>query len=238
MFRGKGKPGDPWSQYTYQLERYRLFENYPSVEHIRYFGGRHQECIYYNHSKMLKIILPNQFKNNRIVGSLESINQGNPGSVTMLTDVPPGFPLTKAGKNEVTLFKNATDEHTYILTYRNPTNMEIKNHIRLKNGLPEVFQQEFYHKYELPDGDTARNWLIILKKYRDFEWVPELNITLPTVREEKRFNPDGFMYKHTILTIKEMDFNIGFPADFFEWQEPELTDDEDRFQIHLSLVQK
>lgn len=227
VFRRKGKLGDSWFQYTYRLERNRLFENYPSVEHIRYFGGRLQDCIFSNPSKKFKMVLPLQFANDRIVGSSESQNPGFPGSVTMTIDVPPGFLLTKAGKNEVFLSKIATDEHTYLLTYRNPKNMEIKSYVRFKNGLPEIFKQEFYLNNESPHTDTEKNWLIILKMYRDFEWVPELNITLPKVREEKRFRTDGFMHQHTIVTIKEMDFNIGFPADFFEWKESEISDDED-----------
>ena len=239
VFRGKGKPGDPWSQYTYRLEKNHLFENYPSVEHIRFFGGRLQKCTFSNPSKMLRVILPHQFDNDRIIGSSESLNPGIPHLVTMSTDVPPGLPLiTKAGKNEVILSKIATDEHTYLLTFRTPKNLEIKIYVRIKNGLPEIFQQEFYHNYELPHTDTEKNRLFISKKYRDFEWVPELNITFPKVREEKRFRTDGFMHQHIILTIKEMDFNIGFPADFFEWKESELTDDEGRWKNIRGDVEK
>lgn len=226
VFRGKGKPGEPWTQYTYRLEKNHLFENYPSVEHIRFFGGRLQKCTFSNPSKMLRIIFPHQFDNDRILGSSEKLNPGFPVLVTMVTDVPPGFPLTKAGKNEVFLSKIATDEHTYLLTYRNPKNLEIKSYARLKNGLPEIFKQEFYLNNELPHTDTEKNRLFILKEYRDFEWVPELNIAFPKVREEKRFRTDGFMHEHSIVTIKEMDFNIGFPTDFFDWNEKDLVTDE------------
>ena len=238
VFRGKGKPGDPWSQYTYRLEKNHLFENYPSVEHIRFFGGRLQKYTISNPAKMLRIILPHQFNHDRIIGSSESLNPSIPFLVTLTSEVPPGFPLTKAGKNEVLLSKITTDEHTYLLTYRNPKNLEIKIYVRLKNGLPEIFKQEFYHKYKLPHTDPEKKSLIILKKYWDFEWVPELNITLPKVREEKRFRSDGFMHEHKIVTIKEMDFNIGFPADFFEWKASELSDDEGRWKNISGNVQK
>ena len=224
VFRGKGKPGEPWTQYNYRLEKKHLLESFPSVEYMRFFDDRLQKCTFSDSSKLLKIILPPQFDDFRDLSSSKRINFGNPTSVTLSTDVPPGFPLTKGGKNEVFSSKIDSDEHAYLLTYKNSRDLEIKNYVRLKNELPEVFQQEFYHKYELPNTDTERNWLLILRKYRDFEWVPELNITLPKVREEKRFRPDGSMHEHTILTILEMDFNIGFPADFFEWKEIEPTD--------------
>ena len=218
--------GEPWSQYAYRLEENSLFENYPSLEHLRFFVGGDQRNLFSNRSKILIEVPPNQFSNGRPTGYLERLSPHIPQEVIMISHLPPGYPLTEKQNNEIRFSKNDMGEPIYLITYLSPKNLKIQTHVRIKNGLPEVFQQEFYYRIESSNTVKDEYWLLWLKMYRDFEWVPALNITFPKVHEEKEFRPDGFMHRHTILTIKEMDFNLGVPTDFFDWDESELTDDD------------
>ena len=46
------------------------------------------------------------------------------------------------------------------------------------------------------------------------------------MREEQEYRgSDGFMRRRTVMVIKEMDFNLGLPDNFFDWDEAEITND-------------
>ena len=220
------KPGEPWDQYAYRIERNFVFKNYPSLEHLRFFVGGRQESLFSNRSKDFRGVPPNQFSKDIYTGYLERLTPQHPQEISIACYIPPGFPIAESKSNEMRFTKIGTGEPTYLITYISNKVLKTKLHVRLKNKLPEIFQKETYYRNESPHTDTEEYWLLYLKKYRDFEWVPALNITFPKVREEKEFRSDGFMHRHTILTIKEMDFNLGVPTDFFDWDESELADDD------------
>ena len=222
-----GNLKEPWSQYAYRLEDNFLFENYPSLEHLRFFVGCEQHHFFSNRSKILMGSSPNQFRNDNHIGYLQRLNKHVPGKVIRATNIPPGFLLNET-QSEVRFLENGTSELSYLITHRPPHDVKIKIYVRIKDGLPEVFRQEAYYRSESPLADTEGYWLVLLNEYRDFEWIPTLSITLPKVREEKEFRADGFMRRHSILTIKEMNFNLGFPTNFFDWDESELTDENGR----------
>ena len=239
---GMGNPGEPWTQYAYRLEQNFLSQNYPSLEHLRFFVGGGQRNQFSNRSKVLRQVPPNQFDNEILTGYLERLDQHHlyaPQAIIMASHLP-NFPsFSEKHNNEVQFTKNDMGEPIYLITHINSTSdLKIKIYVRLKNGLPEVFQHEVYHRDESPHTDTEEYSLLYLRMYREFEWVPALNITFPKVHEEKGFRSDGFMRRHTILTITEMDFNLGLPTDFFDWDESELTDDEGRRKRIRGDVQK
>ena len=46
------------------------------------------------------------------------------------------------------------------------------------------------------------------------------------MREDHQFRRvDGFMRYRNIMIIKEMDFNLGLPDNFFDWDETEITNE-------------
>lgn len=223
------KPGDSWVEYAYRIERNYVFENYPSLEHYRFFVGGRQEGLFSNLSQSFRVVPPNQFNKDIHTGYLERLTPQPPQEVSMACYIPPGFPITETENSELRFTKVDTGEPTYLITHVSADKKhKLKLHVRIKNKLPEIFRKESYYRSEPPHTDTKEYWLLFLKEYHNFEWVPELNITFPKVREEKEYRPDGFIHSHTILTIKEMDFNLGFPTNFFDWDESELNDDEGR----------
>lgn len=219
-----GNVKEPWSQYAYRLEDNFLFENYPSLEHFRFLVGGEQHHFFSNGSKIFMGAPPNQFSNNNRIGYLQRLNKHIPVKIIEATNIPPGFLLNET-QSEVRFLENGASKPHYLITYRTPRDAKMKIYVRIKDGLPEVFRQEAYHRSESPHADTEGYWLVLLKVYRDFEWIPTLSITFPKIREEKEFRADGFMRRHTIYTIKEMDFNLGLPENFFDWDESELTND-------------
>lgn len=58
--------------------------------------------------------------------------------------------------------------------------------------------------------------------------VEALNLAVPKVRDGKEFRPDGLLHKQTIFTLKEMEFNVGRPANFFDWDETDLDYEDGR----------
>ncbi len=220
-------PGDSWDEYVYRIERNYVFENYPSIKHLRFLVGGRQEGLFSNRSQDFRAALPNQFNKDIHTGYLERLTLTTPQEISMACCIPPGFPIDETKNGEFRFTKVDTSEPTYLIVYisANKKN-KFKLHVRIKNKFPEIFREEFYFRSKLPHTDTEEYWLFLLKESHDFEWVPELNVTFPKVREKKEYRPDGFMNTHTILTIKEMGFNLGLPTDFFDWDESELTDDE------------
>ena len=130
---------------------------------------------------------------------------------------------------EVELLKNSPEVPAYIITYFPKKKYKEKVYVRVKSGLPVVFREETYFKGDSPQVDAEGYWLVQARIYSDFERVEALNIFVPKVRENRQFRRiDGFMRYHAIIIIKEMNFNLGLPENFFNWAETELTDDNDK----------
>jgi hypothetical protein len=219
-----GNAKEPLPQYAYRCEDNFLFENYPSLEHLRFFLGGGQHHFFSNRSKNLMGSPPNPFSKNNHIGYFEHLKKQGSVNILEATKIPPGLLLNET-QSEVRFLEDGTSEPTYLITHRTPHDVKMKIYVRIQESLPEVFRQEIYLRSESPHADTEGYWLVLLKEYRDFEWIPTLSMTLPKVRDEKEFRADGFMRRHTIYTIKEMDFNLGLPENFFDWDESELTDD-------------
>ncbi len=119
-------------------------------------------------------------------------------------------------------------ENVITITHVLPHDAAVKVvvYVRFVTGVPQVLREEFYYKSQSPRMDKDGFWLRSVYNYSDFETVENLNIAIPKVKEMKEYrNVDGFVRFHSVLTIKEMNFNVGFPANFFDWNEKELTND-------------
>lgn len=214
-------------QYGYRMEAIYRFEGHPSFESLRFFNDDAQRYFFSNGPKTLKGNLPEQMTNDRRIGYLKRVSIPTHPEVLMAQKLPPTFSIKTGFK--VHLLDDNIDEPVYIITYLHGEKIKEKVYVKIKSGLPEVIREETYYKSDSPRVDTEGYWLRLAKIYSDYEWVDGLNITVPKVREEQEFRSvDGFMRRRSIMVIKEMDFNLGFPTNFFDWNESELTDDKGR----------
>ena len=197
----------PRFHYAYRVECIRRSENYPSLGHSLFFSaGEHHTVFSNGPDKVLVNRIPNQFSNGELRGHLIG-EKGHVESVVIdVTYLPPSNPIED---NPIAIDLSKTDigETVYIITHRPFERGKAKIYVRLRDGLPEVFREEFYYQSDSPHTDAEGYWLRQIKMYRDFERVATVNIAFPKVREIQEFRDvDGFMRTHTIATIKELGF--------------------------------
>ena len=213
------------NQFVYRMEATSRFENFPSLGSYRFFNGGGLFFFVSNGTNRLKGRLPEQFANDNRIGNFEW------GKSVILPDALmainlPSYHLINETQAEVQLTETDVGDLTYIITHYPIEKVKAKFYVKLKSGLPEVYREEFYYLSDSPRADSEGYWLRKVNMYSDFEWVEGLNITVPKVRELQEFrSEDGFMRHHGIMVIKEMDFNLGLPDNFFDWDEAEITND-------------
>lgn len=214
---------------AYRMEVISRFENYPSFKSFRFFNDGGLLYYFSNGTKNLKGSPPNQLAVDRRIGYLQRLKEDYIDTTVLNTRyLPPSLSIDEMHA-EVRLLETDTSTPTYVITHYPIEKVKVMVHVCLKNKLPEVFKEEFYYQSESPHADAEEYWLRKVNLYRDFEQVEALSITFPKVREVREFrNTDRFMRHHSILIIKEMDFNLGLPANFFDWDESELTNDKGR----------
>ncbi len=229
-------------QFAHRMQIISRFENYPSFGYTRFFNGGGQFCFFSNGTKAFRWDPPGQFANDRRVGHVEEREIKTHHEADMAKNVSPTNFYTNIiddTQAEVELLKNIEEVPTYIITYSPRENIKAKIYVRLKSGLPVVFREESYFKGDSPQADAEGYWLAKVNIYSDFERVEELNIFFPKVREDRQFRRiDGFMRHRTIITIKEMDFNLGLSVNFFDWNGAEQTAENDRNEKRHSVVRK
>lgn len=220
------------TQRSYRLEDVYIFEDYPSLEYLRFFNGGNLRHFFFNGSQTLIREAPNQFSNDRIIGFLEKQKYFN-SEVLMAAHQAPSWAIDETQAKVHLSEVDTPNVPIYVIIDYNPdAKMKVKIYVRIENKIPEVFKEEFYYKSSSPHANTEGYWLRLVRTYSNFEQVETLNIAIPKVREEKEFRgADRFMRRHTVITIKEMDFNLGLPINFFDWNVSELTDDEGRRKI-------
>ena len=230
----------PRIRHAYRSEFINLFDNYPSLAHHRFFGAGSQRNWFSNGSETLRGIFPSQFsKTNRLVGLLERPEEdGHPLEIKEVAYLPPSSRIDETDA-EVHLSETDTGETVYIITHFPYENTKAIVYVRLRNGLPEVFREEFYYQSESPVADAEGYWLRLVEMYHDFERVKTLNIAFPKARERQEFrSEDGFMRMHATLKIKEMDFNLELPANFFDSDETSLIGDDGKHRYILSGIEE
>lgn len=218
---------EPWSMHAYRLEEIFSYDNYPSLGHLRFYNGGKQKYFLSNSSKILMGQFPNQYVNvRRYKGYLARWEKRVLQNVFNITFLPPSSPIDET-QAELLISRTNTGKVVYVITHFPYEKVKVKVHVHLKDGVPEVFREEFYYQSTSTRADAEEYWLRMVKIYRDFEWVSALNISFPKVREEQEFrSTDGFMRRHAVYMIKEMDFNLGLPVNFFDWNEAELNSDD------------
>lgn len=227
---------------AYRLEVISRFEKYPSLGSTRFFNGGDQFNFFSDSTKIFKWYPPNQFANNSRIGYSEKTMDGNhPGAVIMANKQLPSFPIDQTQVDVRLSSENTNTVPTYIITYMvmPPKNVKAKVYVRLNMGLPEVYREEYYFRGDSPQADADGYWLAIVYTYSDFELVEALNISIPKVREDRQFRKvDGFMRRHAIMIIKEMDFNLDLPSNFFDWEETELSESAEKHEENLNDIKK
>lgn len=225
-------------QSAHRMQIISRFEKYPSFGSTRFFNGGGQFCFFSNGTKAFRWDPPGQFAHDRRVGHVEERANKTHHEADLAKGLPPTNFIDET-QAEVDLSKDSTEVPTYVITYSPREKIKAKVYVRLKAGLPVVFREEFYFEGDSPQADAEGYWLARVKIYRDFERVEALNITVPKVREDHQFRRvDGFMRYRAIIIIKEMDFNLGLPINFFYWDVAELTGENDIHEKNLSDVEK
>ena len=214
-----------YPQSAYRLQIISRFENYPSLGSTRFFNGGGQFYFISNGTKAFMWNPPGQFANDRRVSYFAERADKDHLEVDQVKNLPPSIAIDET-QAEVDISENNTGVLVYVITYLPLETTKAKVYVRLNAGLPEVFREEVYFKSDSPQADAEGYWLARVKLYSDFERVEALNITVPKVREDHQFRRvDGFMRYRNIMKIKEMDFNLGLPDNFFDWDETEITNE-------------
>lgn len=211
--------------YAYRMEVISRFEKYPSLDSIRFYNGGAIYYFFSNGSKTLKGTTPGQFWNKRARGYLKWLKRPTQSEVNLAKKIPPTY-FIDGTEVEVHLLNKNIDETVYIITHQPGTVIKSKIYVRIQDGLPEVTREETYYKSDSLQADAEGYWLRKVTMYSDFERVESLNITVPKVREEQEFRgSDGYMRRRSLMIIKEMDFNLGLPMNYFDWDFSELNND-------------
>lgn len=202
------------------------FERHPSLGSVRFFSSGYEYSFLGNGVDRLKVLRVTQFHNTHITSGIDKEKKEDTLSeVYGVAEVPPThfIDLTRA-KVESAEFG---DEKGFIIThfpFADDEEVRTKVYIRF-SPLPEVFREEYYFQSESPNADMDGYWLRTRTAYSDFQVIEDLNLAIPKVRIHKEFRPDGWLHRQTVYTIKEMNFNLGFPDHFFDLQETDLDDD-------------
>jgi len=232
----------------YRLERIFPLEHFPSLALKRFRGGGGQDFFFSNGVQSLRIRPPNPVKNNMIIGSIFKKNiqydiwsMGFEYNTVDDVILIPFAHLIDIDEAQVSQSK-FNDEDVTVITHVSPTSedevVKVVVYVRFVAGVPQVFREEFYYKSQSPRMDKDGFWLRSVYNYSDFETVENLNIAIPKVKEMIEYrNVDGFVRFHSVLTIKEMNFNVGFPEDFFDWDEAELMNDDGK-SAHIGVFKQ
>ncbi len=231
-------------KYMYRLEIISRFEKYPSLASIRHYGGGGQYYYFSNSIKSFKGLFPTPSQNEERVAALLEFELEVPSDafmnvVELASNSPPPSEIIDETSVKVHFTKDSSDMPIYVITeyYNEKDNKEKvkwKRYVRLKDGLPEVFRTEYYYIDDESNPEEKRHFLGVIVLYSDFRRVEALNITIPYKREEQQLHHnDGFIHQRSVMMIKEIDFNLELPSNFFHWNESELDyDDGQRKRIH------
>ena len=218
-------------KYTYRLEVVSRFEKFPSLGSARFYGiGGHYRH-FSNSAKYIEGLFPTHLSNETLIGSLIGRELERPedaymSEISLTRNIPgPVIPIDPT-ESKVELTKDSRGMPVYLISQFRNGIMSLRFHVRLKDGLPEVFREDNFETEDpsIPEGQT--HYLGSVRFYRDFDRIEALNIRVPKVIEQQMLAPDGVIESRTIIVIKERDFNLEFPTDFFDWNEEDLATDD------------
>lgn len=210
----------------YRMETTGRFENHPSLGSIRFFNAGYEYLFLGNRVDTLTVLRVSQFQNTPFVSSIvKEHKEDTISEVIFAAEVPPThfIDIARAQVQPAEF----SGEKGYIIThfpFENDKEVLAKVYVR-SSSLPEIFREDYYFQSESPNANAEGYWLRARTDYSDFQVVNELNIAVPKVRIHEEFRHDGWLHRRTIYTLKEMNFNIGLPENFFDWSETDLKDD-------------
>lgn len=217
-----------------QLELTLPLEHYPSIALKRFMGVGGQYLYLHNLNQEFLTHFPNPTMNTSLVGTLQKVNMGEgqtfaSRTVISVMRVPPSHFIDE--KQAQVDLSQSTNGQVFVITHFPMKRVRATVYVRFNNGLPEIFRQEYYYQSKSPLADNKGYWLRSATDYSDFEMIETLNISFPKVRSVREFrSADGFIIRNSVYTITEMDFNLGIPDSFFDWDETELTYDDGRLK--------
>jgi len=210
------------------LTAFSRLEKYPSLGSKRFFNDGSFYVRVENTDQVLTQILPNQFANHPRRGS---VNKRKRDKNDMLIKSSTGIPPTHFIHETLAEVEKSilSGKDIYVIThfpFEDDDNVMAKVYVHIHEGEPKVFREEYYYRSESSQANSEGYWLRASTDYSDFEKVDTLNLSFPKIREQREFRRvDGFMRRHTVYTIKEINFNLGVPANFFDWDEVDLSGD-------------
>ena len=223
-------------KYTYRLEVISRFDKFPSLGSARFYGIGGHFWHFSNSSKYLEGLFPTHLKNSRLVGSLMGRELERPKDaymfeISITRNIPGPVRPINPTKSKVELTKDDMGMPVYLINQYRKGIISLRFHVRLKDGLPEVFREDYFETKDpsIPEGQT--HYLGAVRYYRNFDQVETLNIRVPKVIEQQMLSPDGFIQSRVVILIMERDFNLEFPTNFFDWNEKDLATDEGRHKV-------
>ncbi len=210
-------------QCNFRIEEIFRFDNFPSASDApfpsagfaRYYDGGRQEYRVVNADQRIRMTLPHQISNARIIGnvSVDTLE----GEDSLLSSFPVRLPPVGLDKDEAQIEPAEVDgEDVFVLTYSPFERVLAKTYVRLAD-VPQIFREEYYYKSESPNANEDGYWLRLVEEYSDFVHLETLGIAHPKRFDAKEYRSDGFMRRATTTTVLEMAFNQGLPAHFFDW---------------------
>ncbi len=210
-------------QCNFRIKKICRFDSYPSasdalfpaVDFARYYDGGRQEYLVVNADQKLVNTLPHQNCNAKHIGGMHT--DTFEGEAPLVSRFPIRLPPVNIEKTDVQIESTHIDgEAVLILTYSPFEKVLTKTYVR-PTDIPEIFKEEHFFKSESPNANEEGYWLRLVEEHRDFVSLESLGIAHPKVFEAKEYRADGFMRRTTRITILDMAFNQGLPANFFDW---------------------
>lgn len=213
------------NEVDYRLLSTDRFGNHPSLGSTRYYNGGYEYIFLRSGEDTLSLYRASQFKTGRNVCSIGKSRRSDlslevGSTVTVLPslyidEVSASMEYSEYGGEECSIISHFPKGDDFL---------KVKVYVRF-SPLPEIFREEYLNKGESPNADADGYWLRLSKDFSDFETIERISLAIPKKRDEKEFRKNGELRRRTVYTIKEMDFNLGLPEDYFDWKLKDLNYD-------------
>ena len=206
----------------YRLVIRDRFENHPSLGSIRYFCGGYEYIFLRSGEDTLSLYRGSQFQISRVASTIQKSRRSDIAiAVNSTATVVPSMYVDEASASME--YSEYAGEKCYIISHfpREDDFLKVKVYVRF-SPLPEILREEYLNK----NAETEEYWLRLSKDYSDFETIESISLAIPKRRDQKEFRLNGELRRRTVYTIKEMDFNIGLPDDYFNWKLKDLDYDD------------
>ena len=223
------------NEVDYRLLSTDRFGNHPSLGSIRYHNGGYEYIFLRSGEDTLDLYQASQFQTSRNVCSIKKSRSSRIAlEVGSTVTVLPSMYIDEASASME--YSEYGGEKCYIISHfpKEDDFLKVKVYVRF-SPLPEIFRQEYLNKNDTPNADADEYWLRLSLDYSDFETIESISLAIPKKRYHKEFRINGELRRRTVYTIKEMDFNLGLPEDYFDWKLQDLDyDDGDRKKVFRS----